>query len=374
MPAPRHIRRKLEERQHQHAFRSLQVLPKDQTDFASNDYLGLARVSGLHLQAENIVSSLDHPLHAGTGSRLISGNHPIFELAENRIAEIHHSESALLFPSGYTANLGLISCMAERHDTIIYDEWVHASIRDGIKLSNARSLSFQHNDLIDLEKKMLLSTGQIFIITESIFSMDGDEAPLQAIVDLAKKHQAHVILDEAHALGVLGWGLAHKTSLSNHLFARVVTFGKALGSHGAAVLVSSETRDYLINFSRPFIYSTAMPPNQVANILAAHEYLLLHEHLTEKLQQNIRIFKEQIGNLPFILSRSAIQCMLVPGNELAKLLANELSSNGFFVKAILHPTVPIRKERIRICLHSFNTVQEITELLTCISKWAEKFL
>ncbi len=242
--------KKIEERKSAGSLRQLKLV-RGMVDFCSNDYLGLASL----LKVGNPGLQL-----GSTGSRLLAGNYPLIEEVEMEIAEFHQSEAGLIFNSGYDANVGLLSCVAQKNDTIIYDSLSHASIRDGVRLSFAQSWAFNHNDLVDLEKKLQLATGQLFVVTESVFSMDGDKAPLVEIVELCKTYKAALVVDEAHATGIIGdkgAGLVQAMGLQQHCLARVHTFGKALGCHGAIVLGSKILRTYLINFARSLIYTTA---------------------------------------------------------------------------------------------------------------------
>lgn len=239
-------------------------------DFSSNDYLGFSQLP--------ILKQIEYAsLHSGaTGSRLITGNSRLSEITEKIIAGFHNAEAALIFNTGYMANLGLFSCIATKGDTFISDEYIHASIIDGMRLTNANRYKFKHNDLADLEKKLQQATGKKFIVVESIYSMDGDEAPLKAIVALSKKYDALVIVDEAHATGTFGEngeGLAGHYHLEKEIYARVYTFGKAIGLHGAVVTGSIVLRNYLINFARSFIYTTALPPHTYLQIQAAYKLL-----------------------------------------------------------------------------------------------------
>lgn len=350
------------------AAQALRQLPQNGglIDFYSNDYLGLA--SHPKVKAA-IQKSLEEPQPLGaTGSRLISGNRPELEAFERFLAHFHRSEKALLFNSGYAANQGLLSCMADRHDTILYDQLIHASLREGLKLSLATHYSFRHNDLQHLAQKLALAKGQIFVVVESVYSMDGDEAPLREMVELCAQYNAALIVDEAHATGVLGpagRGLVAELSLEEQVWARIYTFGKALGGHGAVVCGAAYLIDFLINFSKPFIYTTALPWHGLAGVQAAYGEMGNGLALAQ-LQENIRFFVEQIPESlrpHFIASRSAIQSMLWPGNEAVRALAGRLRERGLGVWPILHPTVPKGQERLRICLHSFNTEEQMERLL-----------
>ena len=375
-----YLRSAIEKRKAANALRTL-TLPGDRIDFCSNDYLGFARSPRLRSMVQERHARRGDDFLGSTGSRLISGNSELCESVEERIAEFHGAEAGLVFNSGYDANLGLISSVPQRSDTVLYDELAHASIRDGLRLTFARSYSFRHNNLDDLKHKIGLGRGQVFIAVESIYSMDGDAAPLSEIAELCREHGCHLIVDEAHATGVFGPGGRGRTvelNLTDPVFARVHTFGKALGSHGAIVLGSDTLRTFLINFARSFIYTTFLPPHSLLAVESAYEMLGESEGLIEKLHRNIRLFRSgmpaELGK-SFIESDSPIQCLLISGNDRVKQAAGYLRSEGFDVRPILSPTVPQGKERLRICLHAFNTpndIQRLTELLRACLQEAER--
>ncbi|MEP2936282.1 MAG: 8-amino-7-oxononanoate synthase [Gilvibacter sp.] len=380
MKFPEHLLKKLEARKKEDAFRVLTDASKG-IDFSSNDYLGLATQSELYNKAHRrLLARKNHKSGAG-GSRLLTGNHNLYIQAEALIAQVHKSEAALVFPSGYMANLGLIAAIANRECVILYDSLCHASIREAIGFSKAKSFKFSHNDLDHLEKlinKYQSEGKSLFVITESVFSMDGDSPDLLALASLCKRYGCYCILDEAHAVGVFGesgQGLAAALKIEDAFFARIVTFGKALGSHGAAVLGSKQLVEYLINFSRPLIYTTGMSPISVATILEAYEWIQNSpEYIDErkKLHRNIALLRLNIVKYgledSFIKSDSAIHCCLVPGNSKAKAMANTIQRNGFDVRAILAPTVPKGHERLRICLHSYNSEEQINTLVKLLSQ------
>jgi 8-amino-7-oxononanoate synthase len=359
------LNKKIEERKNQFAYRELQ-LPKNKIDFCSNDYLGIERNNLLN-QSDNIHQlSQGRYRHGSTGSRLLSGNYALIEETEKKIASFHDAEAGLIFNSGYDANVGLLSCIAKRGDTILYDYLCHASIRDGIRLSFARSFSFAHNDLEDLEKKLKASQGNIFVVTESVFSMDGDVAPLINIDELCQKFKANLIVDEAHATGIIGEkgeGLAMQLGLQNKCLARVHTFGKAVGCHGAIILGSELLRNYLINFSRAFIFTTSLPETSIAAVRNAYDLLpKMHSERTH-LQNLIQHFQQAEIRFKKFKSLTPIQVVVIPGNERVKKTASHLQENNFDVRAIVYPTVPKESERLRIVLHSFNDVADVKELL-----------
>jgi 8-amino-7-oxononanoate synthase len=349
--------KKLQQRREQNAYRYLR-LQENRIDFCSNDYLGLAKiVTGAYYDAAAGYGS--------TGSRLLAGNYALIEETEQLIAAFHQSEAGLIFNSGYDANLGLLSCVPQRGDTILYDYLSHASIRDGIRLSLAQSFSFLHNDVADLEKKLQQASGNIFVVTESVFSMDGDLAPLRAMVALCKKYQAHLVVDEAHATGVVGEkgeGLVQQLGLQNDCFARINTFGKGIGAHGAIVLGTGKLREYLINFSRPFIYTTSLPASSIGAVKKAYEIFPEMHRERAHLHALVQQFKNQGTRFACIESNTPIQVVVIPGNEAVKAVAETLQKNNLDVRAILYPTVPKGSERLRIVLHAFNTIQQVEAL------------
>lgn len=370
----KHILQKLSERQAHNSLRTL-TARSFEVDFYSNDYIGFSTNPKITHTIEQLLSTHPQP-HGATGSRLLSGNLPIFAETEKYIARFHAARAALLYNSGYDANVGFFSCIVGRGDIILFDNYSHASIRDGISLSLATAYKFKHNDLDDLQKllkKFSSADKTILIVTETVFSMDGDSPDLEQLVALAKLYNAYVVVDEAHAIGVMGRngnGLVQALGLEKEVFARIVTFGKGLGAHGAAVLASPEVISYLVNFSRSFIYTTAMSPHSVATIRAGYEQLQRTDAI-DALHANIRYFREQIFQHKlsgFIASLSAIQALVVEGNERVKALAQSLQDEGFGVLPILAPTVPAGQERLRICLHSYNTKQQIQDLVSLIAK------
>ena len=333
-------------------------------------------------QTHNFLIENKYLENGATGSRLLSGNHPLYEVTEKYIAQFHQAESALIFNSGYDANVGFFSSVPQKGDFILYDELCHASIRDGVQLSLAKAYKFQHNDYQDLER--LLSKVQpttdnrqpttIYIVTESVFSMDGDCPDFEALISISENHNALLVVDEAHALGVFGKfgeGMLQNLNLQDKIFARIMTFGKGLGCHGAAVIGSHQLKEYLINFARSFIYTTGLSPHSIATIYWAYNELEKEKTTLDSLRNNINFFNQQkqlLGLKPlFVRSKSAIQSAIIPGNEKVKSIADQLQQNGFDVKAILSPTVPEGRERLRICLHSYNSEKEIAVLLSLLS-------
>ena len=334
-------------------------------DFCSNDYLGFAKSSTLKNQIDLAFTATNNTNGSG-GSRLLSGNTQYIEETEQYIANFHKADSGLIFNSGYDANIGLFSSIVQRGDTIITDALIHASIIDGCRLSHATRYKFEHNNLEDLESKLKLAKGNIFVAVESVYSMDGDFAPLVEISNLCEKYEANLIVDEAHATGVFGHqgrGLVNQHHLENKVFARIITFGKALGTHGAIILGSENLRHYLINFARSFIFTTAAPIHNIIAIKCAYQFL--EQTNQDTIHDKIKLFSALIHqqNITALDSSSCIQGILYSSNQVAKQAAKKLQQKGFDVRAILSPTVAIGKERLRICLHTFNTDAEIKSLV-----------
>lgn len=369
MNLPNKLYQKLQKRKNENAFRVLSDFnglngnPSYWTDFFSNDYLGLARVSFTN---EDALGS--------TGSRLLSGNTNYAENLEQSLAQFYNQQASLFFNSGFDANLGIFSTIPQRGDTIIYDELCHASIRDGIRLSNAKAYAFKHNDLEHLNQRLLNTEGDVYVAVESIYSMDGDEANLVAIANLCKTHNAYLIVDEAHSGGLYGnqgKGLVSSLNLDQDVFLKLITFGKAYGSHGGLVLCSKDTREFLINFCRSFIYTTALPQHSLKRIEQVVDLSKKMDNMRTNLFDLVSYFKSQAKqkNITLIPSDSPIQCVLIPGNEQVKKIEKHLQDKGFALKAILSPTVKAGQERLRICLHGFNMKNEVDELLLAIEQF-----
>ena len=356
----------LQQRKEASLFRYLQV-NDGLTDFCSNDYLSFARSETIKRQVKDTAETIA-TFSGATGSRSISGNTAFAEELEQFIATFHNAEAGLLFNSGYDANLGLFSCIAKKEDTIICDELIHASIIDGCRLSYASRFRFAHNDVEDLEKKLQKAKGNIFVAVESVYSMDGDMAPLTEIVSVCKKYHANLIVDEAHATGVFGGqgkGLVNQFGLEKQVFARVHTFGKAMGCHGAIVVGSTALRNYLINFARSFIFTTALPLHSLLTVRCAYEQLLADGFNNDYLHELIQHFKNDFhvtGDIYLIDSISPVQSLIIPGNQRVRNVSGQLQAKGFDVRAIVSPSVPVGKERLRISLHMHNTKEQVDQL------------
>ena len=352
------LHKKLEDRIEKGTLRSLSSFD-GMIDFFSNDYLGLSKED----------FSCEISSYGATGSRLISGTTPRMLEIESEIAQIFAVQSSLMFNSGYDANLGLFSSIPQRGDTILYDEFIHASVRDGIRLSHAKTISFRHNDIEDLSAKIERSDGSIYVAVESLYSMDGDFAPIKKLAVLCKSRNAYLIVDEAHACGVFGEngkGLVFELGLTHLVFARLVTFGKAYGSHGACVLGSSDLIQYLYNFARSFIYTTALPESVFErNLKLASSGVASNRRM--KLNSNLVYFRSNFYHSGLISNEmSPIQIIEFGSIEATKMVAEKIQALNIAVKPIYSPTVTEGKERLRICIHSFNTKQELDALIRAL--------
>jgi 8-amino-7-oxononanoate synthase len=327
------LSKKLERQVERGLYRTFE-LRQGQIDFASNDYLGFARSPVL---AQKISEAFSTVAQVGsTGSRHLTGHSSLFEIVEEEIVRFHKGESGLLFNSGYTANLGLISALGRKGATILYDQWVHASIRDGIRLSFARAFAWKHNDLNHLES-LLRKYPQAMVVAESIYSVDGSESPHE-LFSVCERYNASLIIDEAHSFGIFP---------PKKAFANVYTFGKALGVGGAVVIGPKKLREYLINFSRPLMYTTAMPTYSLIAIREAYRHLKNSNIEVEKL-------KKLIAHTGF---KTHIQGIMTPK---AKEKWQALIDRGIDVCYLRRPTVHV--DTLRVSLHSYNTFEEYEEL------------
>jgi len=349
---------KLAKRKANGTFRKLSYL-ENYVDFYSNDYLGLAR--------EN---ELLNTFSGSTGSRLISGNSTEAEKCEDFLAKHFRSEAALVFNSGYTANLGLLSSVPQRGDVILYDERIHASAKEGIRLSFAESFSFKHHDYNDLERQLKkLSNKLVYVVVEALYSMDGTMAHFRRLTQLCSEFQANLIVDEAHSAGVFGEegrGVVAAMDLEDKVFARIVTFGKSYGIMGAVVLGSEKLREYLINFARSFIYTTAMPP-EIYGIIHRNVGSETIENRLSNLHQNIAYFRSVFQHKSCISEiNSPIQIIQIGEIEKTKTVSEFIIQKQIAVKPIFSPTVPEGQECLRICIHSFDKKSDIDQLVSIL--------
>jgi len=360
----------LSKRKANQSYRTLGNFNPELIDFSSNDYLGLSKSIELKKRIEAQVQKLrTGNVNGASGSRLLTGNYPLLEESEHYLAQHFNSESGLIFQSGYMANLAVLSALPGRGDTVLYDEQAHACMKDGIRLSAATRFPFLHNDLNDLEKKLSKAKGNIFVVVESVYSMDGDVCPLAELVRLCAPYDAAIIVDEAHSTGLFGpggRGLVNHLNLQDKITASVYTFGKAMGVHGAFVACHEQVKNYLIIFSRPFIYTTAPDAHAPIGMTESVKLIVENPQWEETLNHNIQYYRKRLNKNDALPTYSAIQSFLTPGNAQARQAAQTLTEAGFDIRPILAPTVKEGTERLRIILHRYNTTQEIdtlTELL-----------
>jgi 8-amino-7-oxononanoate synthase len=346
--------------------------------FSSNNYLGLANHPGLKK------ASMDATSCYGTGSgasRLISGNMRIHRALENELALFKGTDRALLFSSGYHANLGVISALAGEGDLILSDELNHASIIDGCRLSRAEVRVYKHANMSSLEE--VLKRSSIFknrlIITDSVFSMDGDIAPLHDIIDLAEKYSARVMVDDAHGTGVLGekgTGAIEHFGLEGRVEIQMGTLGKALGSFGAYIAGSEDLIQYLVNKARSLLYTTALPPSVCGATLAALKILGERPDLISQLRNNTIYFRKRMMDLGYLIPAGETPIVpLVVGNPSVTMeMAQTLLDEGVYVQGIRPPTVPDGTSRLRITLMASHTKEQLDFCLRAFEKIGKKWI
>lgn len=387
----------LERRKAHSKLRTLKSSPPNSIDFSSNDFLSLATNPAFRNQFLRELEEQSLPV-GSTGSRLLDGNSQYAEKLERQIASFHGAECGLLTGSGFDANVSIFTCLPQPGDIIIYDELIHASVHDGMKVSRATSfLPFKHNSLEDLRLQLehcqSKQPGQnVFVSVESVYSMDGDLAPLAEIVSLVKgifpNNDAHLIVDEAHATGVYGScgrGRVSELGLEKDTLVRLNTFGKALGCNGAVILCSSVIKSYLINYARPLIFTTFMSYPMLTAIKVAYDWLEAGHtnsmskklfHLIDYLHARLKSLTPLIDqlppgsmSLPETCPESAIFALLMKD---PRELATFCQEAGFVVRAVMHPTVPLGTQRVRICLHAGNTEDEIDAFVGRVRVWLEQ--
>lgn len=356
----------------QHLRRSRRVFPSRSSDivshnFASNDYLGLSQDPRVKSAARE---ALDIYGVGSTASALVTGRSALLEDLERTLADFEQQESAVVFPSGYAANVGTISALADDGDVVFCDRLNHASLIDGCKLSGARMRVYRHAQLDKLERELAKSAEyrRRFIVTDSIFSMDGDLAPLPDLCDLAERFDAAVIVDEAHATGVLGEhgrGVCEEQGVEHRVAVRIGTLSKAVGCLGGFVTGPKQLTDWLWNTARSQMFSTALPPSICAAATAAVEIIANEPERRQKLHQQVQHFRDRLSQLG-IRVNSAARVPIIPiiiGEPKQTIeSARQLEQRGFFVAAIRHPTVPRLTDRLRITI-STDQGSAVTEQL-----------
>ncbi|KAI1002457.1 8-amino-7-oxononanoate synthase [Podosphaera aphanis] len=397
----------LTNRQKKSILRSLRIQPPDLTDFSSNDFLSLSTSPLLrHIYLSSLNDTAPSAFRLGSGgSRLLDGNSSYAEQLEAQIAEFHRGKTALLFNSGFDANSGFFACVPQKNDVVIHDSLIHASVREGIKLSRVGSVcAFAHNSVVDL-KSVLTNFVQhdvgvaqgsrnVFVAVEALYSMDGDVAPLREMVDALEQTlpqgNGYLIVDEAHSNGVFGYkgrGIVCSLGLEDRIFARLHTFGKALACNGAAMICDPLVKEYLINYAKPLMYTTSMSFPSLVAINSV--YTLMRHGTTEplivRLNEHIEYLFDQLNLIrPLTTHPHNGTSLLIlppqkPNSPIFSLLTSQprslaasCESNGFVVRPIMPPTVPLGTERIRICLHAGNTRDQIKSLVQCVKLWLEK--
>src|ERR1700733_10810495 len=327
-------------------------------DLCSNDYLNLARDARLKCAVLEAVEAAERM--GSTGSRLLSGNAPEWEVLESEVAGFAGTRAALYFSSGYSANVGLLSCVLRPGDIVFSDRLNHASLIDGIRLSGATKVIYPHGDLAFLEgalRKHRGATGGRIIVTESLFSMEGDFAPLDQLARLARNYGASLVVDEAHATGVHGpdgRGMVVRHGIEKEVLATIHTCGKALASAGAFVCGGSELREYLVNRARTFLFSTAMPVYMAGQIQAALDLARNAHRERAQLESVATLLRKNLAAAGLSTGSSASQIVpvLLGTNETALEVAARLRADGYAVKAIRPPTVPDGTARLRLSLTS----------------------
>lgn len=340
--------------------------------FSSNNYLGLANHPALKRAARDAIERYG----CGSGaSRLISGSMDLHRELEQRLATFKQTEAALVFPSGYHANIGAISAIMGPDDTILSDALNHASIIDGCRLSRASIQVFRHRDMAHLEQLLASSpqSGRRLIVTDSVFSMDGDVAPLADIVTLARRYQAWVMVDEAHATGVFGshgGGVVEDLGLTHEVDIQMGTLGKALGGSGAYIAGSRELIEWLINRARSFIYTTGIPPAVAASALAALELVEQEPERRQQLWDNAAAFRSGLEELGYTLgsTRSPILPVIIGDANRTMELATALLERGIFAQGIRPPTVPEGTARLRVTPMATHTPAQLEQALTAFAE------
>jgi 8-amino-7-oxononanoate synthase len=343
------------------------LAPPRGLDFSSNDYLGYAKISW---------PTPDNLSRSGQASRLLRGQHPPWEEVEANLAHWHGAEAALVMNSGYLANEGLLSALLEADDFIASDQLNHASIIDGIRLSRAERFIFRHNDLGHLEEGLRTAaqnrrpSRELFVVTEALFGMEADRAPLLEMVQLADKYQAHLIVDEAHSTGCFGpegSGLVDELGLRSRVLATIHTGGKALGVAGAYICCPRLLRDLLVNRCRHFIFTTALPPAVASWWLAMLPHVRRDEKVRQSLHHNAALFRQKLHETGMTaLGQDYIVPVILGDDTRAVQVAEILQSEGFDIRAIRPPTVAPGTARLRISIHADHTSADLEAVANCL--------
>ncbi|MFP4015063.1 MAG: aminotransferase class I/II-fold pyridoxal phosphate-dependent enzyme [Chitinispirillaceae bacterium] len=344
-------------------------------DMSSNSYLALQSCRDVKKTAAELTGNC----YCGNlASRLIAQTSPLYDQLELELADWKKSESALVFNSGYAANIGILQAFCSRHTDIFCDKLNHASIIDGCRLSGGRLVRYRHNDMADLERHLSGSkSAEKMIVTDTVFSMDGDRAPLEEICGLGEKYGCVVMVDEAHGTGIFGStgsGIVEQTDVGEKVHIRVGTLSKAVSGLGGFFTGSREIKDYLVNSARSLIYSTGLPHPVIAYDLAAVRHIRKNSHLGNSLLELAGLFRSELGRAGFDCMNSSTQIVPVRMNssQEAIALSDHLKSKGIFAPAIRPPTVPQGTERIRFSVHLGLDIDNLREVVSIMKEWKKR--
>jgi len=343
----------------------------DYLDFSSNDYLGLSAKIELWNKFVETPGFEKSVFGGGScSSRLLTGNGISYSKLENLLSGLYKRDAALVFNSGYHANLGILPALVSKNDFVLADKLVHASIIDGLQLSKSKIFRYRHNDMNHLEyflEKQRKDFDQVFIVTESVFSMDGDTADLKKLVELKNKYNLFLYVDEAHAIGVLGekgLGLCEKENLTDHIDFIIGTFGKAVASQGAFLVCDSVIRDFLINTTRPLIFTTALPSFSLEWTICSLQHIITMTAEREKLTLLSRYFREQLESLELkTIGDSQIVPLILGENKAVVALSDYLQANHIFVLPVRPPTVPEGTARLRFSINAQMDQDDIDHVI-----------
>lgn len=374
---PDHLVNRLHLRINANLIRTLESF-EDKIDFVSGDYLGMARDVEVKRQLTEFMIA-NPTMHLGSGgSRLLRGHNKYFEELESLLAFTHNAESATFFNSCYDANIGLLSCVSRKGDTYLYDEYSHNSLIMGMKLSGSNMISFRHNDVEDLEAKLKSIKGLVYVVYESLYSMDGDLAKIKEITDVCLKYGAYQIIDEAHSsaiFGKYGEGLVASLGLQDHFFARTHACSKGFGNTGGYVLGSKLLKNYLINYSSSFTYSVSASTLTLLTNIYSVSRVVNDQSMQLQLFKNCEYLKSKLLLLGFNYLKNItgpIFPILMNGELATRELGLHLQMQGYDARPIVFPVVPKGFERIRLCMHAFNTQEEIDGYLNCFMEFFDK--
>ncbi len=345
--------------------------------FGSNNYLGLADHPYVVEQVRSAIREYGVGL---SGPPLLNGYTRLHRKLEERLSALKHAEETLIFSTGYSANVGLITGLTSRNDVVIYDRYSHASLRDGLKMNAVRAVPCRHNDLEDLRRALEAPrpapSGDAFVCVEGVYSMDGDLAPLDAIVPLCKQHGATLIVDDAHGTGVMGEsgsGTAEHFGVDGAVDITMGTFSKALGVVGGFVSASKPIINYLRLFARSYVFSASLPPVVVAAVLAGLDVIEREPWLRRQLHENVEYVTEGLQRLCFeVEPPAAIIALRVPASMDIRKAARRFNQAGIFVNCVEYPAVPIGEQRFRISMMSTHTKEDMDQLLECTAEiWSD---